>query len=206
VPSFEAVAESLKAFFTTTTYSARAFEVVIHAFVQALCELELVDGTLVPLSQMRSANKKHGNVGDIEIMHDDLIVVSWDAKYGKPYLRDELEELNDKLYSHPSVEIAGFITNCAIDRTSDILGRVIEISDIHECEILLLSFDEWIEQHTDGLGGPGLSELANRWLIAVVESFGQKRPRLAPIDEPCDDWISDLAKVIGALSAPDGRR
>jgi hypothetical protein len=72
-----------------------------------------------------------------------------------------------------------------VDRSPDILARAKEISDIHECEIPLLSFDEWIKQQTDGLGAPKLSVLAGRWLAAVIESFGQKRPSLAPIGEPC---------------------
>jgi hypothetical protein len=36
---------------------------------------------LKPLSQMRSANKKHGNIGDIEILEARQIIESWDAKY-----------------------------------------------------------------------------------------------------------------------------
>ena len=35
-------------------------------------------------------------------------IESWDAKYGKTYLRDELEELNDKLKSHPQTTLVGF--------------------------------------------------------------------------------------------------
>ena len=38
--------------------------------------------------------------------------------------------------------------------------------------------------------------LAKKWLIAVVESFAQKRPLLAPIDEPCDEWLHDLARIL----------
>ena len=36
--------------------------------------------SLKPLSQMRSANKKHGNIGDIELLEDRQIVEAWDAK------------------------------------------------------------------------------------------------------------------------------
>ena len=190
----------LTSFFTDTTYSARAFEVVIHGFMQALSELKLADGTLMPLSQMRSANKKHGNVGDVELKQGNMIMESWDAKYGKPYLRDELEELNDKLSHHPNVEIAGFITNSAVDKSVDIMNRVEELSIIHNCEIHLLSFDEWLSMKTDDLDEAKLSILAKHWLIAVVESFGQKRLHIAPIDEPCDEWISDLSQAINDIN------
>ena len=69
-----------------------------HGFMQAMHESHLLgDLDLVPMSQMRSANKKHGNIGDVELREGRVIVEAWDAKYGKPYLRDELEELRDKI-------------------------------------------------------------------------------------------------------------
>lgn len=183
-------------FYSTTSYSARAFEVVIHCFMQALTEMRLTDGNLAPLSQMRSANKKHGNIGDIELKQGNLIVESWDAKYGKPYLRDELEELSDKLEHHPNVEVAGFIVNTDIDRSREILERADEISIIHECEIHLLTFQEWIDRKTHGLLLEQLGELGHRWILAVVESFGQKRINIAPIDEPCDAWLDSLSDIL----------
>ena len=49
----------IKSFFNTTDYSARAFEVAMHGLFQAMDELNLLCGVdVVPLSQMRSANKK----------------------------------------------------------------------------------------------------------------------------------------------------
>jgi len=186
----------ITSFFSEATYSARAFEVVIHSFMQALTEMRLADGSLVPLSQMRSANKKHGNVGDIELKHGNIIIESWDAKYGKPYLRDELEELNDKLEYHPNVEVAGFIVNSAVDRSNEIVERAEEISDIHGCEVHLLSFPEWLEKKTVGLSEKDKTELGKRWIIATVESFGQKRLDIAPIDEPCDAWLDSWLAIL----------
>jgi len=194
--SLQHITKLLTVFFTNATYSARAFEVVIHCFLQAFSELGLIDGTLVPLSQMRSANKKHGNVGDVEIKQNNLIVESWDAKFGIPYLRDELEELHDKLENHPSVKTAGFITNCPVAKSSDIIDRANELSLMHDCQIMLLSFDDWINMMTSGLKKGALTKVATHWLVAVVESFGQKRPGLAPIDEPCDAWVAELTKIL----------
>lgn len=34
------------------------------------------------------------------------------------------------------------------------------------------------------------------WLLALVESFAQRRLDLAPIDEPCDAWINDLIEIL----------
>lgn len=198
--SFDDAIKTVTQFYSTTTYSARAFEVVIHSFMQALTEMMLTDGNLVPLSQMRSANKKHGNVGDIELRQGNMIVESWDAKYGKPYLRDELEELNDKLEHHPNVDVAGFIVNTDVDRSSEILERAGEIAIIHECEILLLSFSEWINAKIYGLTDNQLSELAHRWILATVETFGQKRIDIAPIDEPCDAWLDSLSDILANCS------
>lgn len=63
---------------------------------------------------MRTANKKHRNIGDIEITinkNNNRVIESWDAKYGKPHLRDELEELDDKLISYGSAQIVGYVTD-----------------------------------------------------------------------------------------------
>ena len=38
--------------------------------------------------------------------------------------------------------------------------------------------------------------IAYRWIKAVVESFAQKRPDIAPIDEPCDAWLEGLISVM----------
>jgi hypothetical protein len=202
--SFNDVLYLLSQFFQYTNYPARAFEVVIHGFMQALNDLHFAEGQLEPLSQMRSANKKHGNIGDIELTYGDMIIESWDAKYGKPYLRDELEELNDKLSMHQNVEIAGFIVNTSVDSSQEILDRADEIGDIHNCEVLLLSFDDWIKrklnrlyESSDSHDAKCVNNLGMHWLIAVVESFGQKRRRIAPIDEPCDVWLDAL---IGLMS------
>jgi len=195
---FNDAIQMITRFYSTTAYSARAFEVVIHSFMQALTEMMLADGNLVPLSQMRSANKKHGNIGDIELRQGNLIIESWDAKYGKPYLRDELEELNDKLEHHPNVEVAGFIVNTDVERSDEIMGRAEEISIIHECEIILLSFPEWIDRKSTALAEEQLSELGQRWILATVESFGQKRIEIAPIDEPCDAWLDSLGAILHA--------
>lgn len=194
--SFDTNSKLMVDFFTLTAYSARAFEVVIHSFMQAYSEIHFADGVLIPLSQMRSANKKHGNVGDIELMHGSMIIESWDAKYGKLYLRDELEELNDKLEYHPNVEVAGFIVNIDVERSDEILRRAEEISAIHDCEVILLSFSEWLTRKTEALSELQLKELGNRWIVAVAESLGQKRPDIAPIDEPCDAWIDSLILIL----------
>ena len=90
----ESAISFIKSFVDESPYSARVFEIAMHAFFQVLQDKNVFEGVLKPLCQMRSANKKHGNIGDIEIVkkHGGLeILESWDAKYGKPYLRDELE-------------------------------------------------------------------------------------------------------------------
>lgn len=152
----------------------------------------LGDLDLVPMSQMRSANKKHGNIGDVELREGRVIVEAWDAKYGKPYLRDELEELRDKILTSPGVKVAGFIVDSTVDRRKDIVRRAEEIEAETGVSILLLSFSEWLEYQTKRISKTQLDEIGKRWLIAVVESFAQRRLEIAPIDEPCEAWVQDL--------------
>ena len=190
-------------FFNSTDYSARAFEVVIHGLFQALSECNVLgDAKVAPLSQMRSANKKHGNIGDIELMEGNEIVEAWDAKYGKPYLRDELEELRDKLHDHTEVRVAGFVVDSIVDRRLDIEKRVNELA-VETCtSIFLLTFSQWVEYEISSLCKSTRETIGYRWLKAVVESFAQRRIEMAPIDEPCETWLKDL---INLLSHLDGK-
>lgn len=125
-----------------------------------------------------------------------VIVESWDAKYGKPYLRDELEELSDKILSSPGVKTAGFVVDKDPDRRSEIENRIQEIESITGVDIKILSFKEWINWQTEGLLPVQLDLIGYHWLLAVVESFGQKRIDIAPIDEPCEEWIDDLISIL----------
>ena len=195
--SFDHIKNVITTFFNTTDYSARAFEVTMHGLLQAMHELRFLgDANVVPLSQMRSANKKHGNVGDIEIVENNIIIEAWDAKYGKPYLRDELEELRDKLLDHTDVKVAGFVVNSDVDLRQDIVKRQKELEIETATKIYLFSFEEWIKYEISELNSQQKNELAYKWLQAIVESFAQKRLDLAPIDEPCDAWINDLIKIM----------
>ena len=195
--NFESIKNLLIKFFNNTSYSARAFEITIHGLFQALQELSLLgDYKLVPLSQMRSANKKHKNIGDIELVENGIILESWDAKYGKPYLRDELEELRDKLLLHSECQIAGFVTNSDVDCREDIRNRMREISDETSTCIYIFNFNQWSEYQLSRLTIYNKNALGYRWLKATVESFAQRRPCLAPIDEPCDVWINDLISCL----------
>lgn len=187
----------LTRFFNHTDYSARAFEVVMHGLFQAMEECQVLSEVeVVPMSQMRSANKKHGNVGDIELREGTLIVEAWDAKYGKPYLRDEIEELRDKLLMHPEVKVAGFVVNSDVDMRRDIENRVQELILETDTSIHLLSFNEWVEYELRTIPDGLKSNIAYCWLRAVVESFAQKRKEAAPIDEPCDVWLADMIELL----------
>jgi len=119
-----------------------------------------------------------------------------DAKYGKPYLRDELEELRDKILTAPGVRVAGFVCDADVDRRDDVVRRAVEIADETGVDIQLLSFREWIDWQTEQLRPSQKNRLADAWLIAVTESFAQRRLEIAPIDEPCDGWLSDLLRML----------
>jgi hypothetical protein len=183
-----------------SSHAARIMEIAMHAFMQALQELDFLgDATLVPLSQMRSANKKHGNIGDIELKFDNAIIESWDAKYGKSYLRDELDELSEKLSNHFDVKTAGFVTSDAPQLREEIIDRISDLENLHQIQLPILSFDEWLvyqkKQFASGDNLDADKEIAHRWLIAYTESLSQKRTMIAPIDEPCANWLLELSHL-----------
>lgn len=181
-------------------YAARIMEIAMHSLMQAMQNGQVFrEAELKPLSQMRSANKKHGNIGDIEILENRQIVESWDAKYGKAYLRDELEELADKLGSHPNVCLAGFVTSVEPERREELENRYQEIEDFFGRYLEILTFQEWVQQQFMRSTQEGVmtdQELARARLIAYTESLAQMRRQLAPIDEPCQQWLATLKVIL----------
>ena len=132
---------------------------------------------LKPLSQMRSANKKHGNVGDIELVENKEIIEAWDAKYGKNYLRDELDEITEKLSHHERISAIGFVTTDKPIRNEEIDKKIADISELYDLSVELLSLDNWIDYTFDRVTKTGLAskeELAKNWFTAYAESLAQK--------------------------------
>lgn len=197
-PTFNVCFKTITDFIESSTYSARMFEVAMHSLFQVLEEEKCLSGFLKPLSQMRSANKKHGNIGDIEITMTQGnmdIIESWDAKYGKAYLRDELEELNDKLKSHPQTAIAGFVTDQEPNLKPEIKKRMAELELIHETEIHIMKFSDWVNFQIKKYGLDP-DRVGAKWMIAIGESICQMRREIAPIDEPTTEWVESFLSVI----------
>lgn len=194
--SLSTVAGLVRTHMAMSSYAARIMEIAMHALMQAVEEVGALGGaSLVPLSQMRSANKKHGNIGDIELIDGKKIIESWDAKYGKTYLRDELEELNDKLETHDAVVKAGFVTSEKPQLDHELTSRISEIEGLHGISISLMDMDDWVARYAKlakDAAGVTEAEVAGRWIIAYTESLAQKRPDKAPIDEPCYQWLDIL--------------
>ena len=184
----------MKDFIDASAYSARLFEICLHSLFQVLDDARAFEGYLNPLSQMRSANKKHGNIGDVEILKRPgslQILEAWDAKYGKPYLREELDELGEKLLEHPETELAGFVVDKEPNLKAEICRRTKELQDTHSVDIRILGFDEWAHEQVKRVE---LSEkkIAVEWIVAFTESLCQLRRERAPIDEPSDIWVQEL--------------
>lgn len=188
----------------SSDYAARLMEISMHSLIQALQELGVMGGLeLKPLSQMRSANKKHGNIADVEIADNGEIVEAWDAKYGKQYLRDELEELADKLSTHEDVDVAGFVTSVPPIKLDELEGRMKDIEDTYGAKIMIVQYEEWVNIQFEKTGTGQLTseeELSKEWIRAYVESIAQMRRDIAPIDEPCQHWLISLKKIFEIIA------
>jgi hypothetical protein len=199
--TFEEVSSLMLKHWSVTNYASRTMEVSMHSFIQAFQDLNFLDNDrLLPLSQMRSANKKHKNIGDIEITLNRKIVESWDAKYGKSYFYDELEELADKLELHNDVKVAGFVSSSTPDKRPDIIEKMQSLSEQFDLDIQILSFNEWLDYKISefNLTEEEINLLGEMWLIAYTECLSLKRLDRAPIDEPCHAWLEswhDLLKI-----------
>jgi hypothetical protein len=181
-------------------YAARLLEINMHALMQASVESGAFgDMEVKPLSQMRSANKKHGNIGDIELLEDGQIVEAWDAKYGKSYLREEIEEVTEKFQNHDYVKTVGFVTNVAIERTSEIEKRIDEVDQLYSICLKVLSYRDWVNLIYKRVIATEIiseTELSENWFSTYCEYLSQKRRDVAPIDEPCLDWVRSLRRII----------
>ena len=183
----------------TSDYSARVMEVVLHSLLQAVEELNGLSGLeLNPLTQMRSANLKHSNFGDIELTLNGEIVASWDAKYAKANLREELEELESKFLSNTPPEVFGFVTSILPEKTPEITKRLGELSAQYSVAISISQIDDWITAQTQAALQLGIrgEDLAKLWIYAFSESLAQRRREKAPIDEPCFEWLKNLKGLL----------
>lgn len=195
---FTEIENTIASFVANSNYKARIFEVAMHSFFQALQDFNLLEGTLSPMTQMRSANKKHSNVGDIEIYNGDALIEAWDAKFGKEYLRDELEELDDKISNRSDIEITGFVTDKKPVMDKEIANRISELIFKDNVDIKILSFTDWIKLELKAKEVPinKLNEIGKNWLMDLTDSLGQKRRKIAPIDEPSDEWLKELIAIL----------
>jgi len=177
-------------------YGARLLEISMHALASIAVECGVYGyGELKPLTQMRSANKKHGNIGDIEVIVDNLILISWDAKYGKGNLREEIEEASEKVVHHGAVEKIGFVTTSTIERSDEFNARVAEIETLQDLIIEISTFSDWVDgiyEEILKMGTMTASEISKNWIGVYCSYLGQKRRDSAPIDEPCLQWVEEL--------------
>lgn len=196
----QSIVSLLKQHAEKSDHAARLLEVSMHSLMQVAVESGAFgDIEVKPLSQMRSANKKHGNIGDVELLEDGQIIESWDAKYGKGYLREEIEEAVEKLPRHDFVKTVGFVTNIPIERTDEISKRINEIEALYSISLKILSYENWVERifnATLELGVVSEKELCQKWFITYCQYLSQKRRNNAPIDEPCLEWITSLINLL----------
>lgn len=183
----------------TSDYSARLMELLMHSLLQAVEELNGLAGmSLNPLTQMRSANLKHSNFGDIELTFDGEIVTSYDAKYAKANLREELEEMDSKFSSNTPPSVFGFVTSVAPELTPGIIDRLNALAVEHVVSISIVKLEDWVSQQAQGAIDSGITEvdLSQHWVKAYAESLGQRRRNKAPIDEPCFEWLKSLRELL----------
>lgn len=201
MPKLESCINIIKTHFTESQYSSKIFELAIHSFFQVAEELQLLgEFYLKPLSQMKSANKKNKNIGDIEIVDEDnvkFINEAWDCKYGKSYLYNELCELEEKL--HEETRIAGFICNEKVEIKTEIEEKIKDIQfRFTETEIKLYTFEEFINYKITNynIKGEKIREFSYKWLKAYIYSLANKNINKVIIDEPNLVWMTELIDIL----------
>lgn len=91
---------------------------------------------------------------------------------------EELDELKEKVQTNPGIMRAGFVVNSCFDSFDELSEKADEVANFTGIDIYLLTFDEWIEYQLNAYNikdARSQLEPGHRWIIAVVESFAQKR-------------------------------
>jgi hypothetical protein len=86
--------------------------------------------------------------------------------------------------------------SCGYD---ELKPRYEEIEEIYGISLEVLTFEEWIEEQFEhALTEETVSEqeLAVAWMTAYTESLAQQRREIAPIDEPCYQWLLTLKEIL----------
>ncbi|OQX14013.1 MAG: hypothetical protein BWK73_10625 [Thiothrix lacustris] len=81
-----------------------------------------------------------------------------------------------------------------VEKLAELQTRITEIEDLHGTSIHILTLDEWVEYQAQGVENS--TALARHWLIAYTESLAQRRPKIAPIDEPCFQWLQEWHNIL----------
>lgn len=196
-PSSEEVKQVIDIHLAQSSHGARIYEVAMHALAQVLEDANLLDGHLKSLTQMRSADKKHGNIGDIEVVDPDdefSIYEAYDAKYGKSYLLNELEEIKGKLRHHSETESVAFVTSSEPVVDDEVKTRMADLEDQFGISMTITTFDEFWQRSLSRLEDRGGNP--SDWLVAYTETLCQDRRDRAPVNEPTREWVEELISVL----------
>lgn len=80
-----------------------------------------------------------------------------------------------------------------------LVARCQEIEDFFGISLEILTFREWINKQFIRTIQEGIvteKELAGAWVTAYTESLAQRRRDMAPIDEPCHQWLTTLKGIL----------
>lgn len=197
-PSMGATESLIEKFLVNAPNAARLLEVCIHSFIYTLGESYSNDLNLKPMTQMRSANKKAKNIGDIELSEDEtgnFIIESWDAKFGTHYYLDELDFLLEKLSAHPECKRAGFVTDKSYKPDKETLDKIEYIREAFGVEVQILGLGDWIKYALDQAGAKP-DAVAKQWVSNIHGYLALKLKDQAPIDEPTERWLIALSDAL----------
>ncbi len=97
--------------------------------------------------------------------------------------------------------VVGFVTNVEIQRTQELDKRLDDAMAIHGVKFLIVTFDEWSNMILNRcMSSKMVNEeaLAKSWLKSYAYTLAQKKRKIAPIDEPCMEWVKLLLSALRA--------
>ena len=105
----------------------------------------------------------------------------------------------EKLKNHNSVGLVGFVTTLPPIINKEIIDKLENAKQLHGIDIQIVVYEEWVQSIFNRALNDNLIteiDLAKNWLRTYAECIAQKRRDLAPIDEPCIEWVKELSEKL----------
>ena len=86
-----------------------------------------------------------------------------------------------------------------IQRTKELDDRINDLSNLHGVNFAIVSYTDWVQIIYERCIQSSIIDeinLSRNWIKAYVLTLAQRKRSIAPVDEPCMEWIRLLKEEL----------